>query len=206
MAREYRAAMAEALADPDGVFVLDETTFPKKGRHSVGVQRQHCGALGKKANCQCAVSLHYVAPKGHCPLAMRLFLPAGWLEEPARLDRAGVPLEERRALSKGQIALELLDQVRAEGWPGRVVVADAGYGVSGPLRQALEARGLHYVVGVTDHLVVFAQEPGWEWPEAAQPRDPHRPCSRPRLTEDSSPPLSLAALAARTPFAPGDLA
>ena len=127
-------------------------------------------------------------------------------EEAARLDRAGVPREERRALSKGQITLELLDRVRAEGWAGRVVVADAGYGVSGPWRQALEARGLHYVVGVTDQLVVFAQEPGWEWPEAAQPRDPHRPCSRPRLTEDSSPPLSLAALAARTPFAPGDLA
>ncbi|MBV9488334.1 MAG: IS701 family transposase [Verrucomicrobia bacterium] len=200
VARAYRAAMAEALAEPDGVFVVDDTTFPKKGRHSVGVQRQHCGALGKKANCQCAVSLHYVAPKGHCPLAMRLFLPAGWLEEPARLERAGVPSEECRALSKGQIALELLDQARAEGWPGRVVVADAGYGVSGPFRQALEARGLHYVVGVTDQLVVFAQEPRWGRPQPAEPRDPHRPRDRPRLTEDSPQALSLAELAARTPL------
>jgi SRSO17 transposase len=58
VAREYRAAMAETLADPDGVFVVDDTTLPKAGRHSVGVQRQHCGALGKRANCQCAVSLH----------------------------------------------------------------------------------------------------------------------------------------------------
>ena len=79
VAREYRAAMAEALADPEGVFVVDDTTFPKAGQHSVGVQRQHCGALGKKANCQCAVSLHYVAPKGHGPLSMRLFLPPAWL-------------------------------------------------------------------------------------------------------------------------------
>jgi SRSO17 transposase len=89
LAREYRAAMAEALADGDGVFVVDDTPFPKKGRHSVGVQRQHCGALGKKANCQCAVSLHYVAPKGHGPLSMRLVLPPAWLADPARLDRAG---------------------------------------------------------------------------------------------------------------------
>src|SRR4051794_2097272 len=154
VAREYRAAMAAALADPDGVFVVDDTTFPKKGHHSVGVQRQHCGALGKKANCQCAVSLNYVALKGHCPLAMRLYLPPAWLNDPARLDRAGVPQEERRDLTKGQIALELLDQARAEGWPGRVVVADAAYGVSGPFRRELEARGLSYVVGVTEQMIV----------------------------------------------------
>jgi SRSO17 transposase len=118
VAREYRATLAEALADPDGAFIVDDTAFPKQGRYSVGVQRQHCGTLGKKANCQCAVSLHYVAPNGHCPLSMRLYLPAAWLADSARLDRPGVPSEERRELTKGQIALELLDQARAEGWPG----------------------------------------------------------------------------------------
>jgi SRSO17 transposase len=197
VARQYRATLAEALADPEGVFVVDDTTFPKAGQHSVGVQRQHCGALGKKANCQCAVSLHYVAPKGHGPLSMRLYLPAAWLNDPARLDRAGVPAEERRDLTKGQIALELLDQARAEGWPGRVVVADAGYGVSGPFRRELEVRGLQYVVGVTDQMVVFAEEPRWEWPEEAL-RGAYRPRSRPRLAEDSPQPLTLAELAART--------
>jgi hypothetical protein len=169
----YRATMARKFADPEAVFVIDDTTFPKQGTHSVGVQRQYCGALGKKADCQCAVSVHYVAPEGHYPLDMRLYLPASWLDDPARLARAGVPEVERRELTKGQIALELLDRVRAEGLPGRVVVADAGYGVSGPFRDGLAERGLHYVVGVTDDMVVFAEEPVWAPPGPARrpPRD-----------------------------------
>src|SRR6187551_4037140 len=116
--RRYRATMAAKFADPAAIFVIDDTTFPKQGKHSVGVQRQYCGALGKKANCQCAVSVHYVSPRAHYPLAMRLFLPECWLNDPARLDKAGAPAEQRRQLSKGQIALELLDRVRAEGLPG----------------------------------------------------------------------------------------
>jgi SRSO17 transposase len=193
--------MAAKFADPTAIFVIDDTTFPKQGTHSVGVQRQYCGALGKKANSQCAVSVHYVAPKGHYPLDMRLFLPDSWLDDPARLDKAGVPEAERRTLTKGQIALELLDRARAEGLPGQVVVADAGYGISGPFRDGLAERGLHYIVGVTDDMVVFAEEPVWESPGPAD-----RPAgtggrarTRPRLAEDSPRPTSLKALAARIP-------
>jgi SRSO17 transposase len=200
VAREYRAVMAEALAEPDGVFLIDDTTFPKAGRHSVGVQRQYCGALGKKANCQCAVSVHYAAAQGHGPLAMRLFLPTTWLEDPARLEKAGVPPEERRALSKGEIALELLDRVRAEGWPGQVVVADCGYGVSEPFREALAARGLHYVMGVTDRMVVFTEAPRWEPPDPSAVRTRSRPRTRARLTEGSPQALTLEEVAARTPL------
>ena len=110
---------------------------------------------------------------------MRLYLPPAWLNDPARLDRAGVPPEERRDLTKGQIALELLDQVRAEGWPGRGVVADAAYGVSGPFRRELEARGLHYVVGVSEQMIVFAEEPRWEWPDpAVRGREPRPAAGR----------------------------
>ena len=194
--KRYRAVMARSFADPKGIFVIDDTSFPKQGKHSVGVQRQYCGALGKKANCQCAVSVHYVAPRGHYPLTMRLYLPESWLKDPGRLDKAGVPAEGRRQLSKGQIALELLDQVRSEGLPGGLVVADAGYGVSGPFRDGLAERGLHYVVGVTDEMLVFTEEPRWIEPTAATGG---RPRTRPRLAEDAPRPVSLKELAARTP-------
>jgi hypothetical protein len=200
--RRYRAAMAARFADPAGIFVIDDTTFPKQGKHSVGVQRPYCGALGKKANCQCAVSVHYVAPKGHYPLDMRLYLPDSWLGDPARLDKAGVPEAERRRLSKGQIALELLDRVRAEGLPGGVVVADSGYGVSGPFRDGLAGRGLHFIVGVTDEMLVFTEPPQWIAPTASTGG---RPQKRHRLAEDSPRPISLKELAARA-SAEGDMA
>ncbi len=196
--RRYRALMAKSFADRAGVFVLDDTTFPKAGTHSVGVQRQYCGALGKKANCQAAVSLHYVGKAGHVPLGLRLFLPESWLEAPARLDKAGVPEDQRRALSKGEIALELLDAVLAENvLPGQVVVGDSGYGVSGPLRAGLDERGWHYVLGVTGEMVVFTEKPRWQAPgpsRRARPRLHHR------LEADSPRPLSLREVAAKTPL------
>ena len=194
--RRYRAVMAEAFADPAGIFVIDDTTFPKQGKHPVGVQRQHCGALGKKADCQCAVSVHYVSPKGHGPLDLRLYLPESWPGGKERLDRAGVPEGERRSLTKGQIAPELLDRVRGEGLPGRLVPADAGYGVSGPFRDGLAERGLRYIVGVTDERVVSTEEPRWVEPKATTGG---RPRTRHRLAEGPPRPVSLKQLAERTP-------
>src|SRR5688572_12293980 len=127
---------------------------------------------------------------------MRPYLPGSWWNDPARLGRAGVPEDERRPLSKGQIALELLDRVRAEGLPGGLVVADAGYGVSGPFRAGLAERGLSYIVGVTDEMVVFTEEPRWVEPTAATGG---RPRTRHRLAEGSPRPVNLRELAARTP-------
>src|SRR5205085_219761 len=143
--KRYRSIMAETFASPEGIFVIDDTSFPKQGKHSVGVQRQYCGALGKKANCQVAVSVHYVSPWGHYPLDLRLYLPDVWLTDPHRLDQAGVPKAERRALTKPEIALELLDRVRGEGAPGWAVVTDAGYGASGEFRAGVAERGLIYM-------------------------------------------------------------
>jgi SRSO17 transposase len=192
--RRYRATLARALASPEGVFLIDDVSFPKQGSHSVGVQRQYCGALGKKANCQVAVSVHYVSPKGHFPLDLRLYLPDGWLADRPRLDKAGVPDTERRPLTKPEIALELLDRVRAEGLPGSVVVADAGYGVSRELRDGLAARGLSYVAGVTADLVVFPDRPAWVAP---RPATGGRPQTRHQLADGSPPPVSIGELAGR---------
>src|SRR4051794_31112424 len=102
--RRYRAHLAQTFARPQGVFLIDDVSFPKQGRHSVGVQRQYCGALGKRANCQVAVSVHYVSPQGHYPLDLRLYLPDSWLADPKRLDKAGVPEAERRPLTQTDIA------------------------------------------------------------------------------------------------------
>src|SRR4029079_3476271 len=98
--KRYRSVLAGAFARRNVIFVFDDVSFPKQGKHSVGVQRQYCGALGKKANCQVAVSAHYVSPMGHSPLDLRLYLPESWLQDKRRLDKAGVPKDERRALSK----------------------------------------------------------------------------------------------------------
>jgi SRSO17 transposase len=197
--RRCRTLMAQTFADPKGIFVLDDTSFPKAGTHSVGVQRQYCGALGKRANCQCAVSLHYVGRAGHIPLEMRLFLPESWTGDPERLKRAGVPGDKQHGQTKGEIALEQLDRVRAEGaFSGGLVIADAGYGVSGPLRDALCARGLHCIMGVSKEMSVFAEEPRWERPaESAK----GRPRLHARLAADSPQPLSLEELQKETKLA-----
>jgi SRSO17 transposase len=190
----YRGVMAESLASPKGIFVIDDTGFPKQGRHSVGVQRQYCGQLGKKANCQVAVTVHYVSPKGHFPAALRLYVPKSWTSSPQRLDEVGVPAPYRQERTKGQIALDLLDQVRNEKLlPGDLVITDSGYGVSQPFREGLEQRQLFYIVGVTPEMVVFTAEPRWDWPEGRSTRG--RPQSRPHLADDNPRPVSLKSLA-----------
>jgi SRSO17 transposase len=202
LAKRYRQHLAKTFASPEGIFVFDDTSFPKQGKHSVGVQRQYCGALGKKANCQVAPSVHYVSPLGHYPLAMRLFLPDRWIEDEDRLDEVGVPEAFRKSKTKGAIALELLDTVRGEELPGWLALADAGYGVSEEFRTGLAARGLKYIVGVTDEMVVFTKEPAWEPPGPAERPEGTggRPRTRPRLSEGTPRPVSLGDLAAKTPL------
>jgi SRSO17 transposase len=192
--RRYRAHLAGTFADPRGVFLIDDVSFPKQGPHSVGVQRQYCGVLGKKANCQVAVSIHYVSPQGHYPLDLRLYLPESWLADRPRLDKAGVPEAERRPLTKPEIALALLDRTRDEGLPGWAVVADAGYGASGDFREGLAKRGLTYIVGVTGDFVAFTERPTWVPPA---PSGRGRPATRPHLATGSPPPVALSELVKR---------
>lgn len=191
--RTHRRLLAASLADPAGVIVIDDTGFAKKGRHSVGVARQYSGTLGKTDNCQVAVSLHYVAPLGDYPLALRLFLPEEWTNQSERLGSAGVPPEARTHKTKGEIALEVLDVVRGEGLPHQAVVADAGYGTGSEFRLGLETRGETYVVGVSGQEVVFRRAPKWEVRGAAVTRG--RPPSRRYLTAETPAPASIKQLA-----------
>src|SRR5215204_3635063 len=159
--RAYRARMAAAFATDGGVIAIDDTGFPKQGRHSVGVARQYSGTLGKRGNCQVATSLHYASGRGDYPLALRLYLPAAWTSDPDRRKQARVPSTEGDFKTKWQIALDLLDEVRAERLPHAITVADAGYGPVTAFRDGLEHRREAYVVGLTGEEVVLTEPPRW---------------------------------------------
>jgi SRSO17 transposase len=140
-------------------WLIDDTGFPKKGEHSVGVARQYSGTLGKTANCQIAVSLHAAGARGSSPLGFRLYLPQVWTEDLERLRKAGVP-DQVSFQEKWRLALDLIDQ--ALGWglaPPPVVLADAGYGENGAFRQGLEARHLPYAVGISSQVSVWTTPP-----------------------------------------------
>jgi len=135
------------------MLVLDDTSFPKQGKASVGVARQYCGALGKRANCQVVVSAEYVADEPessrplHWPLSGRLYLPEGWATDLKRREISHVP-EEVIFSSKPQIALSLVDLSREWEVPSEVVVADSGYGKYPSFLGGLEERKVSYVCGV----------------------------------------------------------
>ena len=178
-----------------GWWIIDDTGFPKKGRHSVGVARQYCGMLGKQDNCQVAVSISLASNQGSLPVAWQLYLPEDWTSDAERRAKAGVP-DDVRFATKTQIALQQLRTLLEEGAPSHCVLADAGYGVDSAFRQALSDMGLLYAVGVTSAVVV--------WPPGVQPLPPKRysgmgrPPVMPRRTA-SLQPMSVKALAQSLP-------
>jgi SRSO17 transposase len=159
--RRYRSLLAGRHAEADGVFVLDDLAFVKQGRCSVGVQRQYSGALGRKANCQIAVALYHTGSTGCCPLSLRLYLPRGWLQYPQRLDGVGVPEDRRRPRTKCDIALELLDEARAEGWAARLATGGAGFGGDREFREGLASRGLTYMLEAPGDVEPLEGETLW---------------------------------------------
>jgi SRSO17 transposase len=197
---QYRASIATACADANGVIVIDDTGFAKQGTHSVGVARQYSGTLGKVGNCQVAVSLHYASPTGDFPLALRLYLPESWTKVPDRLDQARVPTEERTFQTKWEIALALLDTVLAEKLPHAVLVADAGYGVASAFRAGLEIRGERYVVGICGSEAVFAAPPTWIPKQLTGTRG--QPPRRAYLAPAASRPVAVHDLATTLPRTP----
>ena len=145
--------VAQHLGDPDGVLVVDETGFLKKGTKSCGVARQYSGTAGRIENCQVGVFLGYATPKGRALIDRALYLPKEWADDKARRTTAGVPKAVRFA-TKLALARRMVERAVAAGVPAKWVTADAVYGSDYAFRSALEEMGLGYVVGVrTDHAV-----------------------------------------------------
>jgi SRSO17 transposase len=159
--------------EPDAVWVIDDTGFPKQGGHSVGVERQYSGTLGKTANCQVAVSLHEVCTEGAAVLSWRLYLPESWANDPQRRAEAGIP-EKVKFRKKWELALEMIDQARGWELTDRIVVADAGYGDVTAFREELEKRKLRYAVGVQSNTGVWVEPPR---PRKLKPKQAGRPPS-----------------------------
>ena len=140
-------------------WIIDDTGFPKKGQHSVGVTRQYCGQLGKQDNCQVAVSLSLANHHASLPVAYRLYLPEDWARDSGRRRKTGVP-EEVSFKTKPEIALEQIAAACAASLPRGVVLMDAGYGNNSELRADITALGLAYVAGILSTTTVWAPGTG----------------------------------------------
>jgi len=140
---------------PVEAWIVDDTGFPKQGRHSVGVARQYCGELGKQDNCQVAVSLSIANHHASLPVAYRLYLPEEWTADRDRCRKAGVP-EDVGFKTKHEIALDQLRWACATGLPRGAVLMDAGYGNNGDLRADITALELPYVAGILSTTTVWA--------------------------------------------------
>src|SRR5215510_5620151 len=141
------------------VWIIDDTSFPKQGKHSVGVHHQYCGQLGKQANCQVVVTLSIANHHGSLPIAYRLYLPEEWAEDAERRKKARVP-EETTFKTKPQIALEQVRAACAAGVPKGVVLMDASYGSNSDLRGGVGALELNYVAGIVSTIKVEAVPDG----------------------------------------------
>jgi SRSO17 transposase len=174
------------VGGPGGVLVVDDTALPKKGALSVGVARQYCGQLGKKANCQALVSLTLARGEVPVPVGLRLFLPDEWTRDPDRCARAGVPEAEAAPRSKGEIALAELDRVRAAGVRFGMVLADAGFGASAAFRHGLDERHVLWAVGIPRTQKVYTTAVRLRWPRAARgrPRKTPVPSEEPSAVEE----------------------
>lgn len=181
---EIRAVFAEQLVPSTATWsigtvgVLDSSGFPKKGRESVGVQRQYCGRLGKKDNCQVGVFLVGVTPDGCALLDHQLYLPQAWAKDKKRRNKVHVP-KEMRFQTEPQIAVALLERTQAASlvhfdW----VTADETYGRNGKFLDDLEAAGQRYVMEVPVNTTVWPQDPAGEIPpyqgHGPRPRRPRR--------------------------------
>jgi SRSO17 transposase len=173
------------VGDEAGYLVIDDTALPKKGRHSVGVAPQYASSLGKTSNCQSLVSVTLASREVPVMVGLRLFLPQSWTDDAERMTRARVPQDRQQARTKPEIAIEEIDRIIASGARFGCVLADAGYGSSGPFRQALSERGLLWAVGLSRRQNVYPADVGLIFPVAktGRRRQYHMPDRPPVSTE-----------------------
>ncbi|AKT37839.1 IS701 family transposase [Chondromyces crocatus] len=145
---DLRGYVVDHLGDPSGMLVIDETGFLKKGTHSAGVQRQYSGMAGRIENSQVGVFLAYATPHGHTFINRALYLPASWLDDRGRCERAGIPADATFA-TKPQLALQMLKRALDAGVTAAWVVGDEVYGQDSKVRRWLEERRQPYVLAVS---------------------------------------------------------
>lgn len=177
-------------------WIVDDTGFPKKGNHSVGVARQYCGQVGKQDNCRVAVSLSVSTWSSSLPIGWRLYLPEIWSSDAGRRSKVGVP-EEVEFRTKPQIALEQIRQAVKQQVPTGVVLADAGYGVDTRFRAGIDELGLSYVVGIQSSVTIWA--PGRQPLPAKSRQTMGRPPKLLQRTAEHQP-VSVKQLALGLPF------
>lgn len=196
VAEHFRRTMLEVTSDPQGLLVLDDTGFPKKGYDSVCVARQYCGASGKTDNCQIGVSMTYVGQNVAWPYVMELFVPESWdsqTDECAEKRKSSHMPESAHHKPKWRMALDFVDLARKDKVPHRAVLADGWYGNIPEFRQELASRGESYILGVYSNSSVFLEEPVFEIAPAKE-RKRGRPRTRPKIISTTPEPIKLSAL------------
>ncbi|MEU4160826.1 IS701 family transposase, partial [Actinoplanes sp. NPDC026670] len=172
---DLRDYVTEHLGDDDGVLIVDETGFLKKGVKSAGVQRQYSGTAGRIENCQLGVFLAYASSKGRALIDRELYLPQRWNDDPIRRAEAGID-EKVKFLTKPAQGLEMLTRALDAGIPAHWVTADEAYGKDSKFRAALQRRHVGYVLAVAcnqkipttagssraDLLAAQAPDPAWK--------------------------------------------
>src|SRR3954449_6041974 len=171
---ELVRAADRLVGGPEAALVVDDTALVKQGRHSVGVKRQYCGQLGKRANCQSLVSLTLASAEVPVGVGLRLFLPEDWGGDAGRRAAAGVP-EAVAYRPKWKIALDEIDRVLASGARFGHVLADAEYGKAGEFRAGLAERRLPYAVGILPAQKVYPADVTLASPARADRPAPQAP-------------------------------
>jgi len=192
---ELQQYVIEVFSDEEGIGVVDETGFIKKGKRSAGVKRQYSGTAGKVENCQIGTFLSYATIKGHVFLDRRLYLPQEWCDDPERREKAKIP-DEVVFQTKPQQAAAMLKHAWQQGVPMRWVAGDEVYGDAPELRDTIARHGKLYVLGVRSNQPVWTKRPEVIEPQA---RKRGRPRTKARLAEDAPPATTVAAVVAAWP-------